>query len=295
MAEMTSLEDVLSDKPNEVAKPDPVEKQQAERNEEKPATTSSDYEGTRKKHRREEYAAQGRDPDTGQFVEKAEEKVEAKPETKVEAKVEVKPEVKEEVKKPPVQEFTDKERAFLKAAEEERRKRQGLERELSELRAKAPATEPAKTFWDDPEAALKTHERKMADLTTQTRLQTSETIAKSRYADFDEKLSIFTELVTQTPGLVEQMMQSQDPADFAYRTAKNHKELRDAGDIDSLRAKIEKETRIKIEAELKEKAEALQKERAALPTSLSDVRGTSKQLNRPVWNGPQSLEEILKG
>ena len=74
-------------------------------------------------------------------------------------------------------------------------------------------------------------------------------------------------------------------------------ELQQAGGIPELRAKIEKETeakvRARIDAELKDKAEALAKERAALPPSLSEARSTG--INKPVWGGIPSMEEILKG
>jgi len=133
----------------------------------------------------------------------------------------------------------------------------------------------------------------MANLQRETRLQTAEVIARSKYPDFDEKIAVFGEVLQQNPVLHAQWLQSPDPAEFAYRAGKNHKELQEAGDIDSLRAKIEKETRIKIEAEMKAKAEELEKERAKIPPSLSDVRGATTQATRPVWNGPTPLNDIL--
>jgi len=294
MPEQLSMDDILKDKP-EVVK-DPVEKQQEERNEEK-TDASKEYTSTRKKHQAKEYEAQGRDPDTGQFVPKEAEKSDVKEEKKEEVKQEVKPEVKAEVKPAAVQqELTDKERGFLKGLEEERRKRQGLERDIAELKAKQTATpaEPVKGFWDDPEGTLKKHRDEMANMATNTRLQTAELIARSAHPDFDEKIAVFEEILQQTPGVYAQWIASPNPAEFAYKMGKNHKELRDAGDIDALRARIEKETRIKLEAELKAKAELLEKERAAIPQSLSDVRGAASTANRPVWTGPPSLDEILK-
>ena len=290
MPEQLSMDDILKDKP-EVVK-DPVEKQQEVRNEEK-ADASKEYTSTRKKHQAKEYEAQGRDPDTGQFVQKEEPKAEVKEVPKEEVKAEVKVEPKPAAVQ---QELTDKERGFLKGLEEERRKRQGLERDIAEMKAKqtAPPAEAAKGFWDDPEGTLKKHRDEMANMATNTRLQTAELIARSAHPDFDEKIAVFEEILQQTPGVYAQWIASPNPAEFAYKMGKNHKELRDAGDIDTLRANIEKETRIKLEAELKAKAERLEKERAAIPPSLSDVRGAASTANRPVWTGPPSLEEILK-
>lgn len=245
-------------------------------------------------HRDKEQEAQGRvrDPETGQYA--------AKPEIKEEpAKLDEKKEpVKEEpVKEPaktaaPQQDLTDKEKAFLRAMQEERGKRQELEKRLAALETPKKDTEDApKTFWDDPEANLAKHEAKIRGEITAARLHTSEMIARKSHPDFGEKAAIFGELLRTAPGLYEQWMKEIDPAEFAYQTGKNHMEIRDAGNIDQLRAKIEKETRLKLEQELKEKAEALAKEKAAIPPSLGDAAG--KAANKVVWGGPTPMDQIL--
>lgn len=247
-----------------------------------------------------EQDAQGRvrDPDTGQYVAKEEKKAEEAPAKEPPAEP-----AKAETAKPavaaPQQEFTDKEKAFQRAMMEERGKRQELERRLAAVEAaKGPAsTEAPKTFWDDPEAALAKHRAEIRTEATNARLQTSEFIARQKHQDFDEKVATFEKILQQTPGLAQQWLASPDPAEFAYTTGKNHLELEQAGSIDQLRAKIEKETearvRLKLEAELKEKAEVLARERAALPPSLSDARSTGE--NKHVWGGVPSMEDILKG
>ena len=208
------------------------------------------------------------------------------------------PEPKKE-EKPAAPQYTDKERAYYAAAMDERRKRQAAEAKLAELQttqAKPKDEAEKKTFWDDPEAALEAFRKKTLDETRQqginTRLSTSELIARSKYQDFDEKVEIFKELMGQNPGLYQQFSNSPDPGEFVYKTAKFHKDLQGAGNIDNLRAQIEKETRIKIESELKEKEAKLKKERDALPGTLSDARGTKQQA--VAWSGPESLEDVLK-
>ena len=245
-------------------------------------------------HRDKEQAAQGRvrDPETGQFAPKEE------PEKEV---VEVKAEpAKEEPAKTvaaPQQEFTDKEKAFLRAAQEERGKRQELERRLAALEANKPAagstTEPPKGFWDDPEAALERQKTEIRNEITSARLRTAEFIARQKYKDFDDKVKVFADVLQKTPGLHFQWLNAPDPAEFAYSLGKNHLELQEAGSIEGLRAKVEKEVRLKLEGELKEKAEKLAKERAALPPSLSEARSTG--VNKQVWGGVPSMDEILKG
>ena len=196
--------------------------------------------------------------------------------------------------------MTPKEKAAFAKATDETRKRQALERQLAELQAKmtpqAPA-EPPKPFWDAPEEALARQKQEIQNLVVGTRLQTSESIARSGYKDCDEKIEIFKELVMTVPGLGHQMLAASDPAEFAYRTAANHKTLQEAGNLDAMKEQIVKETetkvRAQIEKELKAKAEALEKERAALPGSLTNT--PSKGVNRPTWGGPTSMNDILKG
>lgn len=250
----------------------------------------------RSKHRDKEQAAQGRvrDPETGQFATKEPEAPAAEKKTE-EPAAPPKPAAQQ-------QEFTDKEKAFLRAAQEERGKRQELERKIAAYEAeKAKATaEPEKTFWDDPEAALARNQEQQAKHLAEVRMeiqksrvQTAESIARGKHTDYDEKIATFGTLIEQTPGLFQQWLADPDPAEFAYRLGKNHMDLQQAGSIDGLRAQIEKETRIKLEGELKAKSEAFARERAALPSSLSDARSTG--VNRPVWGGPLSMDDILKG
>lgn len=298
MSEINSMDDILSDKPidhkpAEVAPP-------AEGSESAPVERPV---SRRQAHRDLEQAAQGRvrDPETGQYLPKqaepAPEAAAAPASEPAKAPEPAKKEETVEVKPPqPKQELTEKERAFLRAAEEERRKRQDMERQLAAMKAAQPK-EPEKTFWDDPEAALKRHQEEVQKAVVGTRLSTSETIARSRYNDFDEKVAIFSELAQTTPGLAQQMLAAPDPAEFAYRAAANHKMLQDAGSIEQLlakaRAEAAAEARTKLEAELKEREERMRKEREALPASLSHARGTTQ--SRPVWSGPTAMDDILKG
>jgi len=278
----------------EKASTDPVERQQSKR----------------KEWQAKEQDAQGRvrDPVTGQFVPKTEPA--AAPEKKEAAPAKDEPK-KEEPAKPaaaapaaPQQEFTEKEKAFLRAAQEERQKRQALEQQLAALRGgqaqPAAPTEAKKTFWDDPEGALAKHTQTVQETVVNARLNVAETIARSQHPDFDEKAAVFREILTNAgPNaavIAQQWLASPDPAMFAYNMGKNHLELRQVGNLDAMREKIVKETearvRAEVEAQFKAKQEELETQRAALPPSLSDVRSTGA--NRRVWGGPTALDDILK-
>ena len=313
MPEQLSLDNVLDnnsspipkDKP-EPATPAPAPKEAPESPKlgEKPlAETAPPVErsqSNRKKWEDREQAAQGRvrDPETGQFAT-AEKVAETAPAPTTGSPTEpAKP-----VVSAPQQDFTDKEKAFQRAMMEERGKRQELERRLAAIEtakaapAAAATTEAPKTFWDDPEGALAKHQQEVRRESTNARLQTAEFIARQKHTDFDEKIEVFAKVLQQTPGLEKQWLSAPDPAEFAFTTGKNHMELEQAGSIDELHAKIEKETearvRLKLETELKDKSEALAKERAALPPSLSEARSTGS--NKPVWSGPSTLDDILAG
>lgn len=285
MPEITPLEDVLNEKP-------PVVEQVETKVEGAPVLRSD--QSLRKAHRDKEQEAQGRvrDPETGQY--RAKEDVKEVKDPKPEAKVEVKE--KTEVK----QDLSEKEKAFLKGMQEERSKRQELERRLAALEESKPK-EPEKKFYDDPDGALaklqaerQKEKEEIKSWLASSRIATAEMIARQRHPDFEQKVvGTFEELLKNTPGLYQQWITAPDPAEFAYTACKNHIEIKEAGSIDELRARMEKEIRLKIESELKEKAESLAKEKAAIPPSLSDAKSVGST-NRPVWNGPTSFDNILK-
>lgn len=235
-----------------------------------------------------------KEPTTPAPEPKAEPEVKAEP--KAEAPKEEKPrgpDGKFAPKEEPKEQLSEKERGLLAAAQEERRKRQDLERRLAELeKPKEQKTEEPKSFWDDPEGHLKKHTQEVHQTALATRISVTEAMAREKYKDFDQAVEIFAQALQETPGLHAQWLASANPAEFAYRVGKNTRELREAGNIDALREKIAKEERVKLEAEFKAKQEELDKLRAQLPGSLSSVRGATQQ-QRVAYTGPTTLDDIL--
>jgi hypothetical protein len=283
------LDDILTDKKEQTnAEPvivkDPVENTDVER------VKSARHElRERELEARAEGEGKVRDPATGQFVAKEEKKEEPKVE-------EPKPDPKPE---PPKEEFSAKEKALLAAMQEERRKRQEIEQQLLQYKQQ-PQTppEPPKPFWEDPDGAVAQYQKALEATKAETaqnffkqRLEFTEELARVKYPDYNEVVEVFKEVAQQAPGLVQQCMTSQNPAEFAYKLGKHHKEMRDVGSIEEYKKKAEKELRLKIEAELKEKYEKEMKARQELVPSLSDARST--QANKAVWGGPTPLDNIL--
>lgn len=305
MSEQMELSDILSGSTPEgapIAKPEPVAPEPVaaeaiateatETPEPKPERNISRKKAFQQKERDEREAGAGRvrDPETGQYVAKEAAKAEPAPEAALEAPAaEAKPAPQQPVKEQPKQEFTDKERAFLAAAQEERRKRQALEAQLAQLQQQPPAEK--KSFWDDPEAALAASEQKVNEAILKTRLGTAEAIARTKYSDFDANIAEFGELMNNVPGVKDQWLAAQDPAEFAYQVGKRQKELKSIGNLEEYKQRIERETRAKLEAEYKAKEEERRKLAADLPTSLNSARGSNP--TRPVFNGPTPFDAIL--
>src|SRR3990167_2327212 len=162
MAEQLDLEDILSGK--EPAKAS-LEKQPVETSGSTPAEPA--LTTPEKPETEAEAQARGRDA-TGKFVAKEE-----KPEKPAAAVTPVAPAVPAA---PP--QMSDKEKAYLAAAMDERNKRQTLQREFDALKAAATPAEPAKSFFDDPEGTLNAFKKEMAGVIINTRLQTAEMLAR---------------------------------------------------------------------------------------------------------------------
>lgn len=191
---------------------------------------------------------------------------------------------------PPQQELTDKERAFMAAAKDERQKRQELERRLNEM--EQAQKEPPKEFWEAPEEKLKEFENRIQHGMLKSKIDMAESIARSRHQDFDDKVTVFAELLQNTPGLHDQWLSALDPAEFAYKAAENYINYQQAGSIDNVRAKIEAEVRAKVEAEYKAKELDREKKLSSIPSSLSNANGSGSSAT-PAWTGPASLESLL--
>lgn len=276
---MSTLDDILNEKNeksvNSVENTEKVETKEVLETKESEKSTET----------KEQVEARARD-EKGKFVQKEKEAKEAEKKELSPEKQEVKQEVKKETK----QEMSERERAFLAAAHDERLKRQALEKRLQEIQ-QGQQGEP-KTFWDDPEGSLKKFQEEVQGVVQNTRLNTAEAIARSKYKDFDDQVQVFAGLLQQVPGLYQQWLSSPDPAEFAYTTGKKHREISQLGNLDSWKSEKEKEIRLTLQKEFEEKQAAFERDKAAIPGSLSDARGAVQ--HAPQFSGPTPLESILK-
>lgn len=195
-----------------------------------------------------------------------------------------------------------------KALQEERRKRQELERRLADYEARfaqfeqpaQPQFQPQTTQpaipdrWEDPEGydqyLIAQAEQRAAAAAEQRFIQRhldiSEQAARERHADFDEKLAVFQDLVAANPTLARKMTAHPDPAGFAYTTAAKAMEVEQYGTIDQL-----------VAAKVAEALAAAQPAPApapvpTVPTTLADAQSAKASAAAPA--GPPSLADILK-
>ena len=154
----------------------------------------------------------------------------------------------------------------LRALEDERRKRQEMEREVAFMRQQMQQAqaqqqqEPVPDFWDNPEGVIDTRVSAAVNQAlaafqhkqTLERLNASEAAVKARHADADDALRGWLEAVNVNPTLNDQMLIASDPGEFAYKAGKNWQQVQQVGSIDDLL----KAERARWEAELKASAPA---------------------------------------
>jgi hypothetical protein len=175
---------------------------------------------------------------------------------------------------------------------DERRKRQELERKLQELEQRLQPPPEKKDFWEAPEDHLREMESRLEQRLMAERLNLSETFAREKYADYDEKFGHFQELAKESPALVHEMLRANNPAEFVYKTAAKHLDVTKAGSVDAyIKAEVEKaKAEIKKGYELKLQEEL--KKRDAIPTTLTGL--PSGIAPKPAeYTGPTPLDDIL--
>lgn len=183
---------------------------------------------------------------------------------------------------PPVQPPPDVE-GFKAAMIAERRKRQELEALLAQRQE-----EERPYLGEEYEARFKETEARFQQELVKQKLDLSESFARSKHEDFEEKLEVFSQLVTQNPAIYQHMIQQVNPAEFAYQTAANQLQLKEMANPNEYKAKIEAEIRAKLEAEYAEKYR-----KGQIPPTLAEARGGAGA-RQAEWSGPASIKDILK-
>lgn len=131
-----------------------------------------------------------------------------------------------------------------KALEDERRKRQDLERRLEELTRAAqqpqqqPQHQPPQQQrlpqrpdpWTDPEGAAQYDRMMFQHQLFETRVVTSKEMMRMMKSDFDEVEKVFIEAASNDPYLEQQLVNHPMPARFAYEQGRKIMLMREIGD-----------------------------------------------------------------
>ena len=155
----------------------------------------------------------------------------------------------------------------------ERQKRQDLERRLNEK------PEEKVDFYEDPNKALEQSEQRTGAMLNKSILAISENAARARYTDFDDKIELFAQMAASNQVYAQNMMNSLDPAEYAYQAATQQKLIDEIGNP----AQYEQKVRADIEATLrKEFDEKLKAEitKLAVPKSPTEAQGDGQSYTK---------------
>jgi hypothetical protein len=196
--------------------------------------------------------------------------------------------------------------------QEERKKRQALERELAEMRAKAAAPQAAPQppaqpqvpledlMFSDPQRFVATLRQQQEEQLIQTRLATSEAIARQQpdYAAAEEALSEYYQQSPQAAAEVAHMLRTHAaPAMWAYEAGKalmkQKRWLPVVQQHDDPEAWINAEVERRVSERIAQ-APAPAPSSAPLPQSLAAARSAGPRTLVPAFNGPTPISQILK-
>ena len=182
----------------------------------------------------------------------------------------------------------------VKALQEERRKRQELEARLAEYEARLSQTppQPAPDIWEEPDGyfdhrlnqVLPAIEQRVMERLQNQRIAESADEARTKFADYEEVIGTFQEMMKANPVLEQQLRNHRNPAEFAYSTAKTQREIQQYGSLDAL-----------IQARVQAEAEKLKAQYTppapSIPDSLAEAQSARSSAAAPF--APPTLDEIL--
>lgn len=189
--------------------------------------------------------------------------------------------------------FSEREKAFLAKANDEKSKRQELQKELDSLRAEPKEPEKVPDPVEDPEAYANYIESKNAASQFATRISVSQELMRQLHDDYDEKEALFTQLAKDDPTLVAGLNKATNPAKFAYDMAVKHERMSQYDNFeDAVSAQVAKQVETikeQLKAEFEKSYEAKLKEATSLPPS--GAKGS--QGSDSTVPGEESLTDIL--
>ena len=180
----------------------------------------------------------------------------------------------------------------LAAVQEERQKRQELERRLVSLEQSVPKPEPAPVpdVYDDPEGYAQYVQREAAQTAETTRLNMAEEMSRLHFGDevVDKALEAFD--AHKGTALHQQMLSARNPFKAVVDWHKQQTVMSEIGDPDAWRTAETARIRAEIEAEM-----AVKQVQGIPPAPSLAAQSNVGDRKGPEWGGPTPLEKILGG
>lgn len=194
------------------------------------------------------------------------------------------------------------------ALEDERKKRQELERQVAEFKQRMTAPQPTQQPhpqvqqpeipdpYLEPERfaayqAYQVQERLFAQSVVM-----SQRIMRQQHADYDDAEKEFVAAVEADPMLASKLLSHPFPAEFAYQEGKRLKALKEIGDDPaSFRERVRQEILAEMQGSGAQAPAQAQPARAPVPKSLASAQtgGPARDARTGRFAGPASLEDIL--
>ena len=154
---------------------------------------------------------------------------------------------------------------------DERKKRQGRERELKAAQAQLEQQQqqPAPDLLDDQQGYADHIQQQVDGKIRNVTIQMSQEMMRSQHEDYDQVEDKFLEMAQNDPRLGAEMTAHPMPAKFVYETVKKAEQYAEMQDVDTYKAKVEAEIRAKVTAEIEAEAKAKADKEAELNGALS--------------------------
>lgn len=180
----------------------------------------------------------------------------------------------------------------IAALKDERAKRQAAEERLQQYEAWFAQQQQVQGQQEEHDPLEIIAQQVMQRLQPQTEMQmltmrvnVAEEIARTKWADYDEKVEHFKAAVQQNPFLLQELKAAPNPAEYAYNAAQRILEAKSYSQPGPSMEEMEAKVREKIMAEI-----GLNKPQA--PTSLANEQSKGSR-SGPAWAGPTPLNQLL--
>jgi hypothetical protein len=178
----------------------------------------------------------------------------------------------------------------VKALQEERRKRQELERQLAAIQQPQKAPDVA----TDPQGFQRHISETLQSQSINMRVDMSAAMARRQYQDFDSVMEAWYSLKDENPHLYQQAIQQELPADWAYNYVKRHQLMEKMGNDPDAYIAAEVEKRLKERQPEVPQAPARPAAPVPPPSLANAPSGAAVVSTAKTFDGPTPFKSIIR-